>query len=207
MKQTTVPLYLQVKPYQDVLLSVVILIVLSPLFLLISVLILLDDPGASPIFSQQRVGEQGRIFTMYKFRSMYSDADLFREGLQMLNEMDGPVFKIKNDPRITRFGSFLRKTGLDELPQFWNVLRGEMSIVGPRPALPEEVQRYEEKAKQRLSVRPGITCYWQVQPQRNRLSFDEWLRLDLQYLRERSFLVDWSIMFSTLKTVITMSGE
>ncbi len=200
-------LYLCIKPYQDAIIAIILLSIFSVPMLLIAILIVLDSPGASPIFAQQRVGKQGKLFTMYKFRSMYPNAEQQQGELQRLNEMDGPVFKIENDPRITRFGSFLRKTGLDELPQFWNVLRGEMSVVGPRPALPQEVAAYDKTASRRLSVKPGMTGYWQIQPRRNKLSFNEWLKWDLKYLQDCGFLVDWKIMFSTFRTVVMMSGE
>ena len=123
------------------------------------------------------------------------------------NEMDGPVFKIKEDPRITRIGKFIRKTGIDELPQLLNILKGNMSLVGPRPALPREVEQYDEFDRRRLSVKPGLTCYWQIQPHRNSLSFEEWMELDQKYIRERSFWVDWKIIFGTVKAVVTMQGE
>jgi len=123
------------------------------------------------------------------------------------NEMDGPVFKIKDDPRITRFGRFIRKTSIDELPQLWNVLKGDMSLVGPRPPLPREVENYNEHQLQRLSVIPGITCYWQVQPQRNSLSFDEWVKLDLQYINNRSFKTDIVILFKTVGAIFGAEGE
>ena len=121
--------------------------------------------------------------------------------------MDGPCFKIKDDPRITRVGRFIRKTSIDELPQLWNVLRGEMSIVGPRPPIPREVAEYDDYAMQRLLITPGLTCYWQIQPCRNDLSFEEWLELDLQYINERSFLTDWKIIFKTFGAVLGMNGQ
>ena len=123
------------------------------------------------------------------------------------NEMDGPVFKIKRDPRITRVGRFIRATSIDELPQLWNVLRGEMSIVGPRPGLPREVEQYDEYARQRLLITPGLTCYWQIQPRRNKLSFEEWMELDMKYIQERSFITDWKIIFKTIGSVFGMNGE
>ena len=124
-----------------------------------------------------------------------------------LNEMDGPVFKIKNDPRITRVGRFIRKTSIDELPQLINILRGDMSIVGPRPPLPRETEQYDDYARQRLSITPGLTCYWQIQHMRNSLSFAQWVALDLKYIEERSFLTDWKIILSTFKAVLNMEGE
>ena len=123
------------------------------------------------------------------------------------NEMDGPVFKIKDDPRITRVGKFIRKTSLDELPQLWNILKGDMSIVGPRPALPREVEQYGDYEKQRLYVTPGLSCYWQIAPHRNDLSFEEWMDLDVKYVKERSFWVDWKIIFKTFKVCLLGRGE
>ena len=192
---------------RDIVLSAGALLLLWPVFLLVSLIIFLDSPGASPIFSQTRSGRNGEPFTIYKFRSMEPDAELRLAPLLACNEMDGPVFKIRNDPRITRVGRFLRRSGLDELPQLWNVLRGDMSLVGPRPALPREVARYDAQARQRLSVLPGITCYWQIQPDRNTLSFRQWLELDIRYIRERSLRTDWIIIFKTFAAMGGMNGE
>lgn len=192
---------------QDVILSLLALIALAPLMLLIAVLIVIDSPGASPVFSQIRMGRDGKTFRFYKFRSMCPGAENQLEKLLKLNEMTGPVFKIKDDPRITRVGRILRVTSLDELPQLWNVLKGDMSIVGPRPALPREVEQYDEYEKQRLYVTPGLTCYWQIQPNRNEMSFEEWLELDLQYISERCFWVDWKIILKTFGAVLGMNGE
>ena len=192
---------------QDVCLSVFALIVLSPLLLLIAALIVIDDPKGGPIFSQMRCGKNGKEFRFYKFRSMCVDAETRLSDLMKDNEMDGPAFKIKKDPRITRIGGILRKTGLDELPQLWNIIKGDMSIVGPRPPLPREVAQYNDYQKQRLSVTPGLTCYWQIQPQRNDLTFDQWMELDLKYIRERSFLVDWMIILRTFRVVFSGQGE
>ena len=192
---------------QDIILSAIALIALSPVMLLICILIMIDSPGASPIFSQDRVGRDGKTFKFYKFRSMCPGAENQLEKLLKLNEMSGPVFKIKDDPRITRVGRILRISSLDELPQLWNVLRGEMSLVGPRPALPREVEQYDDYERQRLYITPGLTCYWQIQPQRNEMSFEEWLELDLKYISERSFLVDWKIILKTFGAVLGMNGE
>ena len=199
--------YLHFKRVQDVVLPTVGLIILFPVLVLISLVILIDSPGASPIFVQTRVGLNGKKFRFYKFRTMHPNADKLLESLLAKNEMTGPVFKIKNDPRITRVGKILRKTSLDELPQLWNVLKGDMSMVGPRPALPREPEQYDAHAWERTSVVPGLTCYWQIQPKRNSLSFEKWLELDLKYIEERSFLVDWKIMFGTISAVLHMEGE
>ena len=175
--------------------------------MLLALVIYIDSPGASPFFVQERIGLNGKPFRFIKFRSMVPDAEQKLHALLDKNEMDGPVFKIRRDPRITRVGSFIRRCSIDELPQLINILRGDMSLVGPRPALPREVKKYDDYERQRLYVRPGLTCYWQVQPRRNDLSFDEWLELDLKYIRERSFLTDWKIIFKTFRAVIGMEGE
>ena len=174
--------------------------------MVICLIIYLDDPHGSPIFSQMRIGKNGKAFRFYKFRSMVVNAEDLLEKLQDQNEMSGPAFKMKNDPRITKVGRFIRKTSLDELPQLWNVFKGDMSFVGPRPPLPNEVAQYTEEQKKRLSVTPGLTCYWQVQPSRNDLDFDEWFELDMQYLRERSMSTDIKIIFQTILVVLHMEG-
>lgn len=192
---------------QDVIISLLGLVVLWPLMLLTALLIVIDSPGASPIYVQDRVGRDGKIFRFYKFRSMIPNAEQNLEELLDRNEMTGPAFKIKDDPRITRVGKFIRKTSIDELPQIFNVLKGDMSIVGPRPPLPREVEQYGEYERQRLYVTPGLTCYWQIQPHRNDLSFDEWLELDLKYIQESSILGDWKIILKTFGVVLGMQGE
>jgi len=138
---------------------------------------------------------------------MRPNAEKELEELLPYNEMNGPVFKIRDDPRITRFGHFIRRSSIDELPQLINILKGEMSIVGPRPGIPREVEQYDDYARQRLIVTPGLSCYWQIQPNRNELSFDEWVELDVKYIRERSFLTDWKIIFATFGAVLGMNGE
>ena len=192
---------------QDVVLSSVALVVLSPLMLVTAAAIVIDDPSAGPIFSQERIGRDGKPFKLYKFRSMCANAEDKLEKLLSQNEMDGPVFKIKDDPRITRVGKLIRKSSIDELPQLWNILKGDMSIVGPRPALPREVEQYGDYEKQRLYVTPGLSCYWQIAPHRNDLSFDEWMALDMKYIQERSFCVDWKIIFKTFKVCLLGHGE
>lgn len=195
------------KRIQDVVISVLSLLTLWPLFLVLGLIIVLDSPGAGPIFVQTRVGKDGKRFRLYKFRTMHPNAEAELDGLLAQNEMDGPVFKIKQDPRITRAGAFLRRSGLDELPQLWNVLRGDMSLVGPRPGLPREVRQYDAFAYRRLMVQPGITCYWQIAENRNSLSFDEWMALDNAYLRDMDFGTDWRILLATIKAVIRMDGQ
>ena len=192
---------------QDIVFSLLALILLAPLALLISLAIVLDSPGDGAIFRQRRVGRDGKLFWLYKFRTMCPDAEEQLNELLSQNQMDGPVFKIKGDPRITRVGRFLRKTRLDELPQLLNVLQGDMSIVGPRPALPREVELYSDYQRQRLYVTPGLSCYWQIAPHRNEMSFDEWVALDLKYIQERSFWVDWKIIFLTVRAMLMKYGE
>ena len=192
---------------QDILFSLIALILLFPIMLILALVVFLDDPHGSPIFSQIRCGRDGKQFKMYKFRSMYMDAEARLQDLLKENEMDGPAFKMKDDPRITRVGRFIRKTSLDELPQLWNILKGDMSIVGPRPALPREVEQYTELQRQRMFVTPGLTCYWQTMPKRNDISFDDWMELDLKYIQERSFWVDWKIIFKTFIAVLHKEGE
>ena len=192
---------------QDIVFSLLALILLAPLALLISLAIVLDSPGDGAIFRQRRVGRDGKLFWLYKFRTMCPDAEEQLNELLSQNQMDGPVFKIKGDPRLTRGGRFLRKTSLDELPQLLNVLQGDMSIVGPRPALPREVELYSDYQRQRLYVTPGLSCYWQIAPHRNEMSFDEWVALDLKYIQERSFWVDWKIIFLTVRAMLMKYGE
>ena len=192
---------------QDIVFSLLALILLAPLALLISLAIVLDSPGDGAIFRQRRVGRDGKLFWLYKFRTMCPDAEEQLNELLSQNQMDGPVFKIKGDPRITRVGRFLRKTSLDELPQLLNVLQGDMSIVGPRPALPREVELYSDYQRQRLYVTPGLSCYWQLAPHRNEMSFDEWVALDMKYIQERSFWVDWKIIFLTVRAMLMKYGE
>ena len=192
---------------QDVVLSILALVVLWLPMLLVALIIVIDSPGAGPIFSQTRIGRDGKPFKFYKFRSMRPNAEEELAELLPYNEMEGPVFKIKDDPRITRVGRFIRRSSIDELPQLFNVLRGDMSIVGPRPGIPREVEQYDEVARQRLIVTPGLSCYWQIQPNRNELSFEEWVELDVKYIKERSFLTDWKIIFATFGAVLGMNGE
>ena len=166
--------------------SLLLLALSAPLLLLLAVLICLDDPRGGPIFRQTRLGLGGRRFTMYKFRTMAVDAEQQRAELAALNEMDGPVFKIRDDPRVTRIGKFLRRSSLDELPQLFNVLRGDMSIIGPRPPLPCEAAEYTDYQSLRLIVKPGLTCLWQVRTDRNAVSFAEWVEDDMEYILNAS---------------------
>jgi exopolysaccharide biosynthesis polyprenyl glycosylphosphotransferase len=184
----------------DVLVSGLGLIILSPLFLLIIIAIRSTSKGPA-LYIQKRVGLNGRKFVLYKFRSMYKGAHQRLSELADRNEMGGPIFKIKNDPRITPVGKILRKFSLDELPQLFNVLRGDMSLVGPRPPIPKEVRQYELWQRRRLSMRPGITCLWQVSG-RNRIGFDEWMNLDLEYIDNWSLLLDMRILLRTVPAVL-----
>lgn len=188
----------------DIFEAVVALIVLAPIFLVVAVAIRLESPG--PIFfRQRRVGVYGREFNLYKFRSMYQDAEARLESLRARNEVSGPVFKMRDDPRVTRVGRFIRRASIDELPQFWNVLRGEMSVVGPRPPLPSEVKQYERWQLRRLSVKPGITCTWQVSG-RSQISFEQWMELDLRYIDSWSLWQDVKILARTIPAVLTGRG-
>jgi exopolysaccharide biosynthesis polyprenyl glycosylphosphotransferase len=185
-------------------LATALLVILSPLLLLIAILIKLDSPGPV-LFRQLRCGLHGRPFTFLKFRSMRVDAEALKKHLAPYNEMDGPAFKMTNDPRVTPLGRFLRRTSLDELPQLWNIVVGDMSIVGPRPAVIEEVRQYEPWQRRRLSMKPGLTCLWQVNG-RNELTFDEWMRLDLEYIDNWSLWLDVKIALKTIPAVLLGRG-
>ncbi|WP_405171884.1 sugar transferase [Paenibacillus sp. FSL H8-0280] len=193
--------YLFMKRMLDLLGSFIGLIILCPLFAVIGILIKIEAPQGSVFFRQVRVGQNGKEFHMYKFRSMVANAEDLLEQLIDQNEVNGNMFKMKNDPRITRIGKFIRKTSLDELPQLWNVFRGEMSLVGPRPALPREVKNYTSYDRQRLQMIPGCTGLWQVSG-RNSVGFEEMVELDLTYARERSMMVDIKIIFRTFKVLV-----
>ncbi len=196
--------YFWVKHFLDVLLSITALIVLFPLVLLTAIGIKAEDGG--PVFySQLRAGKNGKTFRFYKFRSMYVNADQKLDELKNKNESDGPTFKINNDPRITKVGKLIRKSSIDELPQLFNIIRGDMSIVGPRPPLPQEVEKYTPEQMHRLDVKPGLTCYWQCSG-RSDLSFEKWMELDMKYIRERSLWTDFKIILMTVPAVLTGRG-
>ncbi len=178
------------------------LFILSPILITISILIALSSKGPV-IFKQERVGLRGRKFYIYKFRTMINNAEQIKEKLAKLNESDGPTFKIKNDPRITKVGRILRKTSLDEIPQLFNVIKGEMSIIGPRPPLPREVEQYERWQLKRLSVKPGLTCTWQIVPNRNEVKFENWMEMDIQYIDNWSLKGDVELFFKTFRTVLS----
>ena len=191
----------------DVVFSAAVLVCFCWLYAIIAILVKADDPKGPVIFSQDRVGRDGRTFKMHKFRSMCVDAEERLGELQCLNEKTGPVFKIKDDPRVTRVGHWLRKLSLDELPQFWDVLKGDISIVGPRPALPKEVEKYTGYQRQRLLVKPGITCYWQTRRDRDSITFDEWVDLDLLYVRKCGVWTDIKLIIQTVGVVLTAQGS
>jgi len=193
-----------VKRLLDFVVSAVMLILLIPLFLLTALAIKLDSPG--PVFFKQtRVGKWGRLFTMYKFRSMIVDADKMKEELLDRNESGGIIFKMKRDPRITRVGALIRKLSVDELPQLWNVLKGDMSLVGPRPPVPKEVAEYEYTDRRRLDAIPGITCIWQVSG-RSEIDFKGQVRLDVQYIENQSFWGDIKLLLKTIPAVLLGKG-
>ncbi|HQG76856.1 MAG: exopolysaccharide biosynthesis polyprenyl glycosylphosphotransferase [Bacteroidales bacterium] len=200
------PFALAVKKFMDINFSVILLIILSPFMLLISLAIKLTSEGPV-IYKQARVGLRGRQFNLYKFRTMVVNADKIREELESQNEADGPVFKIKDDPRITKIGKLLRKTGLDELPQLFNVLKGEMSLIGPRPPLKSETEQYKRWQLRRLSVKPGLSCFWQIIPDRNSVKFEKWMEMDLAYIDNWSPRLDFIILFKTIKTVFNRTGN
>ena len=199
--------YRFIKRAFDVLFSAFVLVGFSWLFFIVAVAIKIDDPKGPVFFAQERVGRDGKTFRMYKFRSMCTDAEKRLAELQDLNEKDGPVFKIANDPRITRVGRVIRKLSIDELPQFINVLVGDMSVVGPRPPLPNEVEKYTPRQAQRLSIRGGLTCYWQTRRNRDSISFDEWVDLDLLYIKKCSVWSDLKLIIQTVGVVLTAQGS
>jgi len=200
------PLRVTLKRLLDIAVSAVLLLLLAPVFLLIAIAVKVSSAG--PIFYRWKVvGREGRPFTGYKFRSMVANADALRADLKPRNEMTGPVFKISCDPRITKVGAWLRKYSLDELPQLYNVLKGDMSLVGPRPPLVTEFAHFSEYQKQKLAVKPGITCLWQVSGRNQISDFDEWVRLDLEYIGRWSLWLDLAILMRTVQAVFSGSGK
>ncbi len=195
-------MYNFIKRFIDIFCSSLGILLLSPVFIIVGTIIKLDSKGPV-IFSQKRVGKDGKEFKMYKFRSMVVNAEELKKKLMHQNEMSGPMFKMKDDPRITKIGKFIRKTSIDELPQLINVLKGEMSLVGPRPSLPKEVAQFEPWMMRRLDVKPGLTCYWQVSG-RNNIDFDDWMKLDIKYVQDRSIKLDIKLIF---KTVFVLFGD
>ena len=194
--------YKFIKRLIDIIISSLGLIILFPILLIVGISIKLESKG--PVFfSQKRVGLNGKEFKMFKFRSMVVNAEELKQKLESKNEMSGPMFKMKDDPRVTKIGKFIRKTSIDELPQLLNVLKGEMSLVGPRPSLPNEVKEFEDWMMKRLEVKPGLTCYWQVMG-RNNIDFEEWMKLDIKYVNDRSIWIDIKLIF---RTVFVLFGD
>jgi len=198
-------LSIKLKELLDIVTASIILTLTSPLFVVIALIIKGND-GGPVFFKQERIGKNGRRFMVYKFRTMVVNAEALLDDLKQANEADGPVFKIENDPRITPFGKFLRKTSLDEFPQFYNVIKGDMSIVGPRPPLLREVQQYKRAQLRRLSMKPGITCIWQVKG-RHTVSFEEWMRMDLAYIDHWSLWLDFKLIIATIGVVLKANGQ
>lgn len=191
----------------DIIATFIILIFLIIPILITALIVFIDDPHGSPFYKQIRIGRHGKEFYMYKFRSMYVGAERQKSDLLESNEMDGPVFKIKDDPRITRVGKIIRRLSVDELPQLFNVLKGNMSLVGPRPALPDEVLQYTDYEKLRLIVTPGITCTWQITPNRNDMPFDKWVEMDLNYIETRTTWQDIKIILKTPFAMLSATGR
>ncbi len=200
------PIHLAAKRGIDAVVSSVLLLLLFPVFLVLAVAVSATSPG--PVFYRWKVvGQSGRQFVSYKFRSMVANADTLRSQLDSLNEMSGPVFKMTHDPRITKVGSWMRRYSLDELPQLYSVLKGDMSLVGPRPPLVTEYAQFTDFQKQKLAVKPGITCLWQVGGRNQVSDFDEWVKLDLEYIRNWSLYLDLKILLHTVKEVLGASGK
>jgi len=191
----------------DIFFATLILLFFLPLMILIAIIIVIDDPSAGPFYKQIRVGRHGKEFYMYKFRTMRVNADKMIDDLAKQNEMDGPVFKMKDDPRITRVGKILRKLSLDELMQFFNVLKGDMTLVGPRPPLPREVKFYTDYQRLRLLVTPGLTCTWQISKNRNDIPFEQWVEMDIEYIQTRTYRNDLKIMLKTPIVMLSATGR
>ena len=198
-------LYYHLKRITDIVLSIMVAIVFLPIGFISAILIKLEDKG--PIFfSQTRIGKNGKPFTMYKFRSMCLGAESKLISLSALNERDGPVFKIKNDPRVTKIGRFIRRTCLDELPQLINIIKGDMSIVGPRPPIIYEVEKYTPYQAHRLDIKPGLTCYWQIS-NKDLVTFDQWIDMDIKYIKECSLLIDLQMILKTVIFIFKRRGD
>lgn len=199
--------YLCAKRLFDIVFSIAVFVFLGWLFVVVALAIKLEDPSGPALFVQERIGQYGKPFRMYKFRTMCVDAESQLEGLMPRNERQGPAFKLSKDPRVTHVGRLLRRTNIDELPQFANVLQGQMSVVGPRPPLPGEVAQYTAYQQLRLLAKPGITCYWQIDPHRDKMPFDEWAGLDLRYLHKCSIRTDLWIILHTVTAVLHGQGS
>jgi len=198
------PVSLAAKRILDISISLLAIILFAPFMIVLEIIIMASSKGPA-IFKQERVGLRGRIFNMYKFRTMVNNAEELKKELEAKNEADGPAFKIQDDPRITGIGKFLRRSGLDELPQLINILRGEMSLIGPRPALKSETEQYKRWQLRRLSVKPGLSCFWQIKPGRSSIKFNEWMEMDLAYIDNWSFRLDLIILFRTIKALFPHS--
>ena len=199
--------YWKKKRLFDIFFATLIFMFFLPLMIVIAIVIVIDDPSAGPFYKQIRVGRHGKEFYMYKFRTMKANADKMIDELAKQNEMDGPVFKMKEDPRITRVGKILRKLSLDELMQFFNVLKGDMTLVGPRPPLPREVKFYTDYQRLRLLVTPGLTCTWQISKNRNDIPFEQWVEMDIEYIQTRTYLNDLKIMLKTPIVMLSATGR
>lgn len=196
--------YFFLKRLFDIIFSIFWILVFTPLFLIVSLIVVCTSKGHA-LYISERIGKNGKPFLMIKFRTMVKGADDMIEDVKNLNETNGPTFKAEDDPRITKFGHFLRKTSIDELPQLFNILVGQMSFVGPRPPLRREVEQYDDFAKLRLTAKPGLTCIWQCSG-RNNIEFDEWMKLDVEYLQKRSLIFDFWIILKTIPAVISQKG-
>ena len=198
--------YLFLKRVTDCFVSAIALALLAPVFLIVALAIKLSSPKGSIFYRWRVLGKNGKPFVGYKFRTMVPDAEKLKEQLRAFNEMQGPVFKMRNDPRVLPFGRFLRKFSIDELPQLYSVLKGDMSLVGPRPPSKEEAERFEFWQRRKLSVKPGISCLWQVNGRNEIRDFSEWARLDLEYIEHASFLLDLKILLQTIPAVLSGQG-
>ena len=196
------PFYSIIKRIFDFFVSLIFITTFSWLYIIVAIIVAVSDGAGKPFFVQERVRKNGKTFKLYKFRTMCVDAEAKKAELMKFNEADGPAFKMKNDPRITKVGKVLRATNIDELPQMLNILFGHMSFVGPRPPLPKEVEQYSDTDRLRLLVTPGLTCYWQASLNRNDISFVQWMELDRKYIEDRSVWVDLKLIFKTIGVII-----
>ena len=200
------PFYSFIKRTFDIIFSFVFLIVLFIPFLIIALIIFIDDPKGSPFYVSERIGRRGKPFKMFKFRSMIIGAEDMLDSMMKDNEKDGPAFKMRDDPRVTKIGHFIRKTSIDELPQLLNVLLGDMSVVGPRPPIMKEVVQYSREDLKRLLVKPGLTCIWQTRKKRDDVPFREWVAMDVEYIQKRSVWMDLKLIFKTAFVMISKEG-
>ena len=200
------PFYSFIKRTFDIIFSFVFLIVLFIPFLIIALIIFIDDPKGSPFYVSERIGRRGKPFKMFKFRSMIIGAEDMLDSMMKDNEKDGPAFKMHDDPRVTKIGHFIRKTSIDELPQLLNALLGDMSVVGPRPPIMKEVVQYSREDLKRLLVKPGLTCIWQTRKKRDDVPFREWVAMDVEYIQKRSVWMDLTLIFKTAFVMISKEG-